>query len=88
MEFLARADSGPAAGSISVLPGIARRLVPGLLVLEPEPQDLGNANALHLAMAGWRGTTLCSLNAPIMAASPAPSDQAQPAQACSDQPQH
>ncbi len=57
-------------------------LAPGLLVLEPEPQDFRNANAclrgwstslraadaLHLAIASGRGASLCSLDAPFVAA--------------------
>ena len=51
-------------------------------MLEPEPQDFRNANAclrgwtsslraadaLHLAIASGRGSTLCSLDAPFVAA--------------------
>ncbi|MEX0588350.1 MAG: type II toxin-antitoxin system VapC family toxin [Cyanobium sp.] len=66
----------------SVLQGFERRLAPGLLLLELEPQDFRNANAclrgwttslraadaLHLAIASGRGASLCSLDAPFVAA--------------------
>jgi len=66
----------------TVLQGFERSLAPGLLVLELEPQDFRNANAclrgwstslraadaLHLAIASGRGATLCSLDAPFVAA--------------------
>ena len=66
----------------AVLQGFERSLAPGLLVLELEPQDFRNANAclrgwsttlraadaLHLAIASGRGATLCSLDAPFVAA--------------------
>ncbi len=66
----------------TVLNAFERSLAPGLLVLEPEPQDFRNANAclcgwttslraadaLHLAIASGRGATLCSLDAPFVAA--------------------
>jgi len=66
----------------AVLQGFERSLAPGLLVLEPEPQDFRNAHAclrgwttrlraadaLHLAIASGRGATLCSLDAPFVAA--------------------
>ena len=66
----------------AVLQGFGRSLAPGLLVLEPEPQDFRNANAclrgwtsslraadaLRLAIASGRGATLCSLDAPFVAA--------------------
>jgi predicted nucleic acid-binding protein len=66
----------------AVLQGFERNLVPGLLVLEVEPQDFRNANAclrgwttalraadaLHLAIASGRGATLCSLDAPFVMA--------------------
>ena len=66
----------------TVLQGFERSLAPGLLVLELEPQDCRNANAclcgwstslraedaLHLAIASGRGATLCSLDAPFVAA--------------------
>jgi predicted nucleic acid-binding protein len=66
----------------AVLQGFERNLAPGLLVLTLEPQDFRNANAclrgwtttlraadaLHLAIASGRGATLCSLDAPIVAA--------------------
>lgn len=66
----------------AVLQGFERSLVPGLLVLELEPQDFRNANAclrgwstslraadaLHLAIASGRGAMLCSLDAPFVAA--------------------
>jgi predicted nucleic acid-binding protein len=65
-----------------VLQGFERGLAPGLLVLELEPQDFRNANAclrgwttslraadaLHLAIASGRGASLCSLDAPFVAA--------------------
>ena len=65
-----------------VLQGFERSLAPGLLVLTLEPQDFRNANAclrgwtttlraadaLHLAIASGRGATLCSLDAPFVAA--------------------
>jgi predicted nucleic acid-binding protein len=65
-----------------VLQGFERSLAPGLLVLELEPQDFRNANAclrgwsttlraadaLHLAIASGRDATLCSLDAPFVAA--------------------
>jgi predicted nucleic acid-binding protein len=55
---------------------------PGLLMLKLEPQDFRNANAcvrcwttslraadaLHLAIASGRGASLCSLDAPFVAA--------------------
>ena len=66
----------------TVLQGFERSLAPGLLMLELEPQDFRNANAclrgwstslraadaLHLAIASGRGATLCSLDAPFVAA--------------------
>jgi predicted nucleic acid-binding protein len=66
----------------AVLQGFERNLAPGLLVLTLEPQDFRNANAclrgwtttlraadaLHLAIASGRGATLCSLDAPFVAA--------------------
>jgi predicted nucleic acid-binding protein len=66
----------------AVLQGFERSLAPGLLMLELEPQDFRNANAclrgwtttlraadaLHLAIASGRGATLCSLDAPFVAA--------------------
>ena len=66
----------------AVLQGFERSLAPGLLELELEPQDFRNANAclrgwrsslragdaLHLAIASGRGATLCSLDAPFVAA--------------------
>ncbi len=66
----------------AVLHGFERSLAPGLLELELEPQDFRNANAclrgwrsslragdaLHLAIASGRGATLCSLDAPFVAA--------------------
>jgi predicted nucleic acid-binding protein len=66
----------------TVLQGFERSLAPGLLMLELEPQDFRNANAclrgwstslraadaLHLAIASGRGATLCSLDAPLVAA--------------------
>jgi predicted nucleic acid-binding protein len=66
----------------AVLQGFARGLAQGLLVLELEPQDFRNANAclrgwstplraadaLHLAIASGRGSTLCSLDAALVAA--------------------
>ena len=66
----------------AVLQGFERSLAPGLLVLTLEPQDFRNANAclrgwtttlraadaLHLAIASGRGATLCSLDAPFVAA--------------------
>jgi predicted nucleic acid-binding protein len=66
----------------TVLQGFERSLAPALLVLELEPQDFRNANAclrgwstslraadaLHLAIASGRGATLCSLDAPFVAA--------------------
>ena len=48
----------------AVLEGFERSLAPGLLVLELEPQDFRNANA---CLRGW-STTLCSLDAPFVAA--------------------
>ncbi|MFM7675620.1 MAG: type II toxin-antitoxin system VapC family toxin [Synechococcus sp.] len=65
-----------------MLQAFERSLAPGLLVLELEPQDFRNANAclrgwntslraadaLHLAIASGRGATLCSLDAPFVAA--------------------
>jgi predicted nucleic acid-binding protein len=70
------------AQAVAVLQGFERSLAPGLLVLEQEPQDFRNANAclrgwvtslraadaLHLAIASGRGATLCSLDAPFVAA--------------------
>ena len=66
----------------AVLQGFERSLAPGLLLLEIEPQDFCNANAclrgwsttlragdaLHLAIASGRGASLCSLDAPFVAA--------------------
>ena len=66
----------------TVLQSFERSLAPALLVLELEPQDFRNANAclrgwstnlraadaLHLAIASGRGATLCSLDAPFVAA--------------------
>jgi predicted nucleic acid-binding protein len=66
----------------AVLQGFERSLAPGLLLLEPQPQDFDNANAclrgwtttlraadaLHLAIASGRGASLCSLDAPFVAA--------------------
>ena len=66
----------------AVLQGFERGLAPGLLVLELEPQDFRNADAclrgwttslraadaLHLAIASGRGASLCSLDAPFVAA--------------------
>lgn len=59
----------------AVLEGFERSLAPALLVLEVEPQDFRNADAclrgadaLHLAIASGRGATLCSLDAPFVAA--------------------
>ena len=66
----------------AVLQGFKRSLAPGLLVLELDPQDFRNANvclrgwstslraadALHPAIASGRGATLCSLDAPFVAA--------------------
>jgi uncharacterized protein len=49
-----------------ILQGFERSLAPGLLLLELEPQDF--RNALHLAIASARGATLCSLDAPFVAA--------------------
>ncbi|MCX5928817.1 MAG: type II toxin-antitoxin system VapC family toxin [Synechococcus sp. LacPavin_0920_WC12_MAG_50_7] len=65
-----------------ILQGFERSLAPGLLLLELEPQDFRNANAclrgwittlraadaLHLAIASARDATLCSLDAPFVAA--------------------
>ena len=66
----------------AVLQGFERHLAPGLLLLEPDPQDFRNANAclrgwatglraadaLHLAIASGRAVTLCSLDAPFVRA--------------------
>jgi predicted nucleic acid-binding protein len=66
----------------AVLQGFESSLAPGLLLLELEPQDFRNANAclrgwsttlhagdaLHLAIASGRGASLCSLDAPFVAA--------------------
>lgn len=65
-----------------MLQGFERSLAPGLLELGLESQDFRNANAclrgwrsslragdaLHLAIASGRGATLCSLDAPFVAA--------------------
>ena len=66
----------------AVLQGFERKLMPGLLMLNLEPQDFENANAclrgwntalraadaLHLAIAAGRGATLCSLDRPFVMA--------------------
>ncbi|MCS5698480.1 type II toxin-antitoxin system VapC family toxin [Cyanobium sp. FGCU-52] len=66
----------------AVLQGFERSLAPGLLELGLESQDFRNTNAclrgwrsslragdaLHLAIASGRGATLCSLDAPFVAA--------------------
>jgi predicted nucleic acid-binding protein len=66
----------------AVLQSFERHLAPGLLLLEPDPQDFLNANAclrgwatglraadaLHLAIASGRNATLCSLDAPFVRA--------------------
>ena len=71
-----------AQGAPDPLQGFEHGLAPGLLVLELEPQDFRNANAclrgwstslraadaLHLAIASGRGASLCSLDAPFVAA--------------------
>lgn len=57
-SFLAQAQAG------AILQVFERSLAPGLLLLELEPQDFRNANA---CLRGWI-TTLCSLDAPFVAA--------------------
>jgi predicted nucleic acid-binding protein len=80
LKVRTRALSPPQAET--VLQGFESSLAPGLLQLEPESQDFRNANAclrgwsttlraadaLHLAIASGRGATLCSLDAPFVAA--------------------
>lgn len=77
-----RSNAMNQAQAEAILQGFERSLAPGLLLLELEPQDFLNANAclrgwittlraadaLHLAIASARGATLCSLDAPFVAA--------------------